>query len=305
MTHSHDHSHEHGHRTATTRRLVASLVLAASYMLAEVVGGFYTGSLALLADAGHMLSDVAALALALGAMWLARKPAVAQRTFGNHRAEVLAALANAIALALIGLVVLKEALERWSSPPDVLAAPMLAIAGGGLVVNIIALLILHGGQKDSLNVRGAFLHVVADALGSVGAMVSGALIWAFGWRWADPLASFIIAGLVLFSAWVLLKQTAHVLMEAAPDHLPVDDITHHLSELPHVQDVHDLHAWSVASGRDLLTAHLVLDEGARSDQTLQDAKRMLEDKFSLQHVTLQVERSASGCACSLRPSSDT
>lgn len=293
------HGHEHGSEMGgSSRRLGAALLLAASYMTAEVVGGLYTGSLALLADAGHMLSDVAALALALVAMWLAGRPAPVRRTFGNHRAEVLAALANAVALVVIGVFVITEAVERLSSPPEVLAGPMLLIATGGLVVNVVALFILRGGQKESLNVRGAFLHVLADALGSVGAMTSGALIWGFDWRWADPVASFVIALLVLFSAFVLLRQTLAVLMQSAPAGLDVGEVRRAMEEVPHVVDVHDLHAWTLASGKDLLTAHVVIDDEASWHDRLLSLTSLLRDEFGVQHVTLQPERtSVTGCHC--------
>ena len=293
------HGHEHGSEMGgSSRRLGAALLLAASYMTAEVVGGLYTGSLALLADAGHMLSDVAALALALVAMWLAGRPAPARRTFGNHRAEVLAALANAVALVVIGIFVITEAVERLSSPPEVMAGPMLLIASGGLVVNVVALFILRGGQKESLNVRGAFLHVLADALGSVGAMTSGALIWAFDWRWADPVASFVIALLVLFSTFMLLRQTLAVLMQSAPAGLDVEEVRRAMGQVPDVIDVHDLHAWTLASGKDLLTAHVVIDDDASWHDRLLSLTSLLRDEFGVQHVTLQLEpTSVTGCRC--------
>ncbi len=293
------HSHDHGPASASnTKRLVAALLLAASYMMAEVIGGLYTGSLALLADAGHMLSDVAALALALVAMWLARRPAPASRTFGNHRAEVLAALANSVALAVIGIFVIVEAVERWSSPPEVLAGPMLLIATGGLVVNVVALLILRGGQKESLNVRGAFLHVMADALGSVGAMTSGILILLFDWRWADPLASLVIAALVLFSAVMLLRQTLAVLMQSAPAGLDLEAVKQAMVKEGGLSDVHDLHAWTLTSGKDLLTAHIVLDDDGAWRPAIERLTALLRDEFQVAHVTLQPELpSEADCHC--------
>lgn len=294
-------SHSHEHPTAgagTSRRLTIALLLAASYLGAEVVGGLWTGSLALLADAGHMLSDVASLALALFAAWLARKPPTVERTFGYHRAEVLAALANALALVAIGVFVIVEAVERFQQPPEVLAAPMLAIATGGLGVNIVALLILRSGQRDSMNVRGAFLHVMADALGSVGAMTSGVLIWALGWRWADPAASFFIALLVLVSAFALLRQTVRVLMQVAPSRLRMDELRARMAEADGVCSVHDVHAWTLAGGRELLSAHVVIDEHAGWPAVLGDLNDLLRDELRIAHVTLQPEHpSAKPCVC--------
>ena len=204
---SHDHSHAgHGHAAgATRRRLAIALALVLSYMIAEVVGGLLTGSLALLADAGHMLSDAAALALAMFASWVASRPSGDRWTYGRARAEILAALAQGVALVVVAVLIVGEALERFAAPTPVVGLAMLGIATGGLLVNLICLRVLDAGRHDSLNVRGAWLHVMSDALGSVGAMSAGALIWAFGWTWADPVASIVICALVLYSAWHLLR----------------------------------------------------------------------------------------------------
>ncbi len=199
-------------RAEQQRRLTWTLVMAASYMVAEVVGGLWTGSLALLADAGHMLSDVAALALSMFALWLAERPAPAARTFGYRRIEILAALANGTALVVVALFILLEAWERSSAPPEVLGLPMLAIATGGLAVNVAGLLLLHSGRDQSLNLRGAWLHLLSDALGRVGAITAGAALWLFDWRWADPVASLAISALVLIAAWHLLLEAIDVLM---------------------------------------------------------------------------------------------
>ncbi len=206
----HSHSHHQG-AAANRSRLALTLALAAAYMLAEAVGGWLTGSLALLADAGHMLSDVAALGLSLFAMSMARRPPTSRRTYGYHRLEILAALANGAALVAISLFVLAEALQRLRQPHEVDAPAMMAIALGGLLVNLAGLWILRRGREESLNVRGAWLHVLTDALGSVQAIAAGALIWAFGWQWADPAASILIALLVIYSAWSLLKEATAVL----------------------------------------------------------------------------------------------
>jgi len=221
----HDH-HHHGASSSEgqQRRLTIALLLAASYMLAEVAGGLWTGSLALLADAGHMLSDVFALSLSVFAFRLAQRPATPQQTYGHHRTEILAALVHGVLLVGVALYILREAFERIETPREILGAPMLAIAAGGLLVNLAALWILSEGRHDNLNVRGAWLHVMSDALGSVAAIVAGGLIWAFGWSWADPLASLVIAVLIVFSAWTLLREVAAVLMEWAPSHIDVPEV---------------------------------------------------------------------------------
>ncbi len=292
MGHGHHeggHAHHDHAQGASQRRLAIAIGLAASYMAAEVVGGWWTGSLALLADAGHMLSDVAALSLAWGAMWLSRRAPSDDKTFGFHRAEVLAAAVNGVALLVIAALVAREAVGRLSAPPEVIAGPMLGIAAGGLVVNVIAMVVLSGGQGDNLNVRGAFLHVVADALGSVGAMASGGLMWAFGWRWADPVASLLIAALVAGSGVLLLRQTFSVLMQWTPPGLDLQAVRGAMEACPGVVGVHDVHAWTLASGRDLFTAHVVLDDETRWPPVLGELHAVLGERFGLGHVTLQPE----------------
>lgn len=297
--HGHGHLHGHAHGSKNGRRLLLALALAAVYLVAEVVGGLYTGSLALLADAGHMASDVGALALALGALWLAQRPPTPEKSFGYQRAEILAALANATALCVVIVLVFIEAWERLTTPHEVLAGPMLIIAIGGLVVNLAAAVILHSGKDESLNVRGAFLHVVADALGSVGAIVSGVLILTFGWTWADSVASFLIGILVLFSAWGLLRQAVGVLMQMAPAHLDMREVQRAMEETPGVCSVHDVHAWTVTSGREVLSAHVVIDDASRHEAILRALQEQLRVRFGLDHVTLQLEETRDkGCDCS-------
>ena len=286
--HGHHH-HGRGRREASTRGLKLALALVAAYMVAEVVGGLLSGSLALLADAGHMLSDAGALALALFAMHMARKPATAKRTFGLHRGEILAALANGAVLAALSVWVAVEAFERLSAPPQVEAPLMLAIACGGLLVNLAGLWILREGRSESLNVRGAWLHVLGDALGSAGAILSGALIWAFGWQWADPVASLLIAVLVVISAWNLIKEATAVLMESAPGHIDVDEVRDAMVRARHVVDVHDLHVWTITSGLESLSAHVVVSAGDQARAVLQDLRRSLHERFGIDHVTLQIE----------------
>lgn len=289
----HHHHHQHhatGREVARNRRrLAAALCFTALYMVAEIVGGLLSNSLALLADAGHMFSDSAALGLSLVAVMLAQRPATPQRTYGFHRAEILAALANGGALLVLSVLIAREAWERMSDPPEVQGGLMLAVATGGLAVNFVNLLILSGGRKQNLNVRGAWLHVMADALGSVGAIAAGASIYFFGWRWADPVASFIIASLVLFSSWGLVRETLDVLMEGVPSGISVDEITEALIALPGVIDAHDLHVWSLTSGRNVATTHLVIADDADHQRIIDEANRTLAERFSIAHATIQVE----------------
>jgi cobalt-zinc-cadmium efflux system protein len=296
--HSHQHGHHghhHGHAAASGRNrrgLALTLGLAAAYMVAELVGGWLTGSLALLADAGHMLSDVAALGLSLFAMWMARRPPTAKRTFGYHRMEILAALANGATLVAISIFVLVEAVQRFRNPPEVDAPVMMAIATGGLLVNLSGLWILREGRDESLNVRGAWLHVLTDALGSVQAIAAGALIWAFGWQWADPVASVLISLLVVYSSWSLLKEATGVLMESAPSHIDVDEVRDAMMSLPGVIEVHDLHVWTITSGMETLSAHVVVEEGCYDCDVLTEIRTTLHERFGIHHMTVQMETSA-------------
>ena len=289
MGHEHHH-HAPGDIVAGNRkRLTFALVLTAAYMVAEVVGGLAANSLALLADAGHMFSDAAALALSLLAVVLAQRPATPQRTYGFHRAEILAALTNGAALLVLSVLITREAWERLSSPPEVQGGLMLAIAFGGLAINFANLAVLSGGRKQNLNVRGAWLHVLGDALGSVGAIAAGAGILFFGWTWADPVASFIIAALVLYSAWGLVRETLDVLMEGVPKGISVDEVATALKELPGVLEAHDLQVWALTSGRNIATTHLVIAADADHQRIIDAANRILSDQFTIDHATIQVE----------------
>ncbi len=283
-------SHDHSHAPSNTsiRRLGWTLGLVLAYAGAEVAGGLMSGSLALIADAGHMLSDAASLALTMFAIHFARRPASATRTFGYYRAEILAALTNGVALIVVALLVFIEAIERFSNPTPVEAPTMLMVAAGGLVINLVGLWLLRGGNKESLNVRGAWLHVLTDALGSAQAIAAGVLIWLFGWYWVDPLASVLISILVVYSAWSLLRQSVAVLMEGAPGHIDVDLVRKALQEIPGVDEVHDLHIWTITSGFVALSAHLVVpDEAVRSDvMTRSDA---CLTQFGISHSTLQLD----------------
>lgn len=284
--------HVHGSAAAANRRgLTITLVLVTGYMVAEVIGGLLSNSLALLADAGHMLSDSAALGMALFAIWMAQRPATADRTFGYYRAEILAALINGATLIVIAIFILVEAWRRFAEPPEVRAPLMMAVAAGGLLVNLVGLWVLNEGRSSSLNVRGAWLHVFTDALGSVQALVAGFLILRFGWLWVDPAASVIIALLVAYSAWALVRSAVGVLMEGSPPHIDVDEVRSALLEHRDVVDVHDLHVWTITSGLDSLSAHVVACNG-HSPELLPSLQGALYERFSIGHVTLQIETTA-------------
>ncbi len=292
MGKGHDHcGHEHGVRATSQnqKRLAVTLVLSGGYMAAEVVGGLLSNSLALLADAGHMLSDVAALGLSLFALWFASRPATPQRSFGYYRAEILAALVNGATLVAIAIFIVVEACGRFREPPEVQGAMMMGIAAGGLAVNLVGLWILNAGKSESLNVRGAWLHVLTDALGSVGAIAAGLLIWLLGWRWIDPAVSVLIALLVVYSSWSLLKESVAVLMEWAPRGIDVDGVHDVMLSVPGVAAVHDLHVWTIASGMNSLSAHVETTEGASGRELLKALQGRLHERFGIEHATLQIE----------------
>jgi cobalt-zinc-cadmium efflux system protein len=259
-------------------------------MIAEVVGGLLAGSLALLADAGHMLSDVVALGLSLFAIRFARRPPDPRRTFGYYRAEILAALANGATLLAISVYIFIEAFRRFRHPVDVHGAVLMGIAVGGLLVNLAGLWILSGGRGESLNVRGAWLHVLTDALGSVGAIVAGVLVWTLNWNWADPAISVLIGLLVIYSAWSLLKESVAVLMESTPGRIDVDELRDAMRAVPGVQAVHDLHVWTITSGMDSLSAHVVTAAHAAERRALlEELRKVVHERFRIDHVTIQLE----------------
>jgi cobalt-zinc-cadmium efflux system protein len=257
-------------------------------MAAEVVGGLLSNSLALLADAGHMLADAGALALALFAQWIAHRPANPARSYGYHRAEILAALANGAALVAIAVFIIVEAWDRFIDPPEVRGGMMLAVACGGLAVNLAGLWLLHEGRTGSLNIRGAWLHVLADTFGSLQTILAGVLILTLGWRLADPIASALIAMLVIWSSWSLLRDSVSVLMESTPPHVDASAVQDAISRLPGVETVHDLHIWSITSGFDSLSAHVRIALGHRQG-LLGEIRALLRDRFGITHTTIQLE----------------
>ncbi len=293
----------HGHhgqelRAASNRRLTAALTLIAGYMVAEIIGGLLSGSLALLADAGHMLTDAASIGLAMVAMHVAKQPVTATRTFGYHRFEILAALLNALTLWLIAAWVIVEAFHRFRDVPDLEGGLMLAIGAVGLVVNLLTAWILHRSAGHSLNVEGAFQHVMADLLGSVGVVVSGSLIWAFGWTLADPIVSVIIGLLILRSTWQLLAKVIHVLLEGAPAHIDVPRLCREMEAVDGIVRVHDVHVWTITQGYDALAAHVLVDSdypGSALEPLLRRLRAIASSDFGIQHITIQVEQSPDSC----------
>jgi cobalt-zinc-cadmium efflux system protein len=287
--HGHGHHHHHHDVGANSRRLAVVLALTALYTVAEAVGGWWANSLALLADAGHMLSDVAALGLSLFAAWISQRPPTPARSYGYHRTEILAALVNAATLIAISIWICWEAWRRLASPAAVIGQTVMVIAAGGLLINILGLVVLSGGRNQNLNVRGAFLHVAMDALGSVGTIIAGAAVYFMGWQWADSVASVIIALLVCWSSWALLRESVDVLMESTPSTIDADRVRSALSEVDGVRAVHDLHIWTIASGRVSLSAHVTVD-GSRPDRNvLASLCALLRTDYEITHVTLQLE----------------
>ena len=293
LAHGHEgsahHSHSHNRAARSRRRLSLVLVLTAIYMLAEALGGWLTGSLALLADAGHMLTDVAALALALIAIWFSSRPATPSKTFGYYRLEILAALINGVAHVLISLLIFNEAYQRWSEPPLVRSGLMMLIAAGGLIINLACAWILHGDHKDDLNVRGAWLHIIGDALGSVGAIIAGALMSLYGWYAADPLFSCLIGLLIIWSSWHLIRESTNVLLEGTPAHINLAAVENAILQTDGVEDVHDLHVWTITSGREALSAHVIHVEAISQAELLKELRTKLSENFGLAHLTIQME----------------
>ena len=290
--------HEHDLRGLSRRRLTTALVLIAGYMGVEVAGGILSGSLALIADAGHMLTDAASIGLALAAMHFADRPASARRTFGYRRLEILAALVNVFTLWLIAGWVIVEAWRRLLTPPDVQGQLVLTVGTAGLAVNVLAAWILHRSAGHSVNVEGAFRHVMADLLGSVGVVVSGALVWAFGWTLADPVLSLFIGILILAGTWRLLGKVVHVLLEGAPAHVDVQRLCREMEGVEGVAQIHDMHVWTIAQGYDALAAHVLIDPDY-PDRDLEPVLRRLRAigsrDFGIHHITIQMERSLDDC----------
>jgi cobalt-zinc-cadmium efflux system protein len=286
---AHSHVALDARRADSRRRMWIALGINAGLLAATVVGGFLTGSLALLADAGHLLSDLGAIALGLLAGALAARPAGSRQTFGFQRTEVLAALANGVALIAIGVLIVIAAIGRLSDPPDVEGAGVVVLGVVGLAGNLAATWVLARGGREDLNLEGVLRHSFADALGSVGVVVSGAVILATGWLLIDPLASLAIAALILASSWRLISEPVHVLMEAAPEGIDPEVVGREICTLDDVLAVHELHLWTVTAGFNALAAHVVVARGADRDLVRRTAEVMLNERFGIDHTTLQME----------------
>ena len=281
-----------GSGTAAARHsggLKWALAMTSTFMVVEVVGGLWTGSLALLADAAHMLTDVGGMLLALVAIRFAARPATPEKTFGYVRMEVLSALANAVVLLFLTIYILYEAWQRFLAPPEILGGPMLAVAVVGLAVNLVSMKMLHAGSRESLNLKGAYFEVLADMLGSVGGILAAAVVLLTGWTLADPIIGAGIGLFIVPRTWILLKGAVHILMEGTPPEVDVGLLERQLMDLPGVTAVHDLHVWTLTSGLDALSCHLVVEDMARGRQALLAAQQTMEKSFGITHCTIQIE----------------
>lgn len=294
MSGDHTHSHEpHSHHShgagANKGALIVVLALVTVFLIAEVIGGFLTGSLALLADAGHMASDSASLALALFAFWLSEKPSTPNRSFGYKRAEILAALANGVTLVAVSIWIFIEAVRRFQSPPEILGGWMMAVAVLGLLVNVAGAAILTRSSGENLNMQGALRHMVADLLGSIGAIAASLVIITTGWVYADPIISLLIGALVLASSWKLLRESVNILLESTPPGLDAGEIGREMAAFPGVTEVHDLHIWTITSGFPALSAHVLVAPDIPCHDRRRDLEKLLAREYGISHTTLQVD----------------
>jgi cobalt-zinc-cadmium efflux system protein len=276
-------------RSTERRRLKFALLISLIYFFAEAIAGFLTNSLALLSDAGHMMSDIGAMTLSLLAFRMAQRPATVESTYGYHRVEILVALFNGLALWLIVGVLFTAAYNRLLNPPEVQSEAMVIVAVVGLLVNVAAGVILHGSHHENLNLRGAYLHVVSDAIGSLGAIVAGSIMLATGWYLADPLISLLIGVLILHSSWSLIKDCLSILMQSVPKGIRLEDVKQTIEGVDGVLKVHDLHVWAVTSGIYTLSAHAVVDNGQDFHRVLNGIEETLRDRFRIEHTTIQLE----------------
>ncbi|MEK8209499.1 cation diffusion facilitator family transporter [Paenibacillus sp. FSL R5-0636] len=303
---NHDHAHEghnhshgaHGHHhfdpSGNKKGLMIALIITVGIMFLEFFGGLITNSLALLSDSGHMLNDASSLALSLVAVWFATKPASPNKTYGFHRFEILAALLNGVTLFVVAGFIIVEAYGRFFDPPAVASGSMMLIASIGLLANVASAwsLMRKGDVKNNINLRSAYLHVLGDALGSVGAIIAGLIMMIFGWYVADPIISVLVALLILRGAWGIIKHTVHVLMEGTPITINPAEVKEILESIEGVRNIHDLHIWTITSGLDSLSCHILIEEEADDQRILQQAIRLIADHFKIQHTTIQVETSA-------------
>ncbi len=291
--HDHGHSYSHTHslrREGNKKSLTIAMVITFGIMIAEAVGGWLTNSLALLSDAGHMLSDVGSLALSLVAVWFAAKPASSSKSYGYHRFEILAALLNGLALFAIAVVIIWEAYSRFIEPPHVNSGPMMLIAFVGLVANLVSawVLLKQGDVKGNINLRSAYLHMISDALGAVGAILAGFFMYQFGWYIADPIISVVVSLMILKGAWSVVRQSVHILMEGTPGKADVAAVTAALTAIDGVVNVHDVHVWTVTSGYEVFSCHMLVHTGVSPYQVLSRAVPLMEQQFGIRHTTIQV-----------------
>jgi cobalt-zinc-cadmium efflux system protein len=298
------HAHQHGSNAgAHARGLALVLGLTAAFVVVELFGSLISGSLALLADAGHTLTDVLGMSMALGAIWIARRPATSSRTFGLYRAEILAALFNSLLPFGIAALILFEAWQRFRTPYHVQSLPMLAVALSGMAVNLSGVLILQHGAKESLNIRGAFLETVADLLGAGAVLLAAVVILLTGWRPIDPIVSAGIALFILPRAWTLFSSVLQVLLEGTPRDVDLGQVEQTLEQVPGVVEVHELHVWTITSGFVAMSAHIEAEDRPSSD-VLHDLQAVLHEHFGIEHATLQIERAdhiEDGVCCSADP----
>lgn len=290
--HSHGHNHSHSHSIKTSKEKKALgivLGLTFTFMIVEAVAGFYTSSLALLSDAGHMLTDVFALSLAFFAIWFTEKPSTSTKTFGFYRAEILAAFFNSLLLFAISAFILIEAYKRLLTPHEVKSVEMTIVAVIGLVINLIGAYILFKYQSGNLNIKGALYHVLSDALGSVGAIVAGIIMITTKWYYADSLISILVSILIIRGAWVLFKESSHILLEGTPKGMDIEAVQNCICANEKVISVHDLHVWTLTQGFEALSAHVVVKDMESSEVVLSNLKQELSDKFKISHITLQLE----------------
>lgn len=301
--HNGQSNHHHGLNTSVREQSRSSMMivlcLTATFMIAEVAVGFFTGSLALLADAGHMLSDVGAISLALIALWFSSKPATDAKTFGYYRSEILAGFVNSLALVVISVVILIEAYNRLQNPPEVMALPALATAVFGLIINIISLKLLGKTAQQSVNVKAAYLELMSDMLGLAGVIISSIIIICTKWYVADAIVSGAIGMLIIPRTWVLLKECTHILMEGTPDHVDLAALRTSILSTDGVVDVHDIHVWTLTSNIHALSAHVLIDANGNSAEVLKNITDKASSEFGLNHTTIQVEHVAqSSCGSS-------
>jgi len=285
----HGHGHAHDHTGTSSTRLGVALALTAGFMGVEAAVGWWSGSLSLLADAGHMLADSGALAMAIAAQRIAARPRTLAQTYGYRRAEVLAAFVNGVVLVAVAIGIVIEAVQRLGALRDVEGQAMSLTAAGGLAVNVVAAIVLAGGGRGNVNVRAAFAHVISDAFGSVGALGAGLLVTYAGLRWADPVASIFIAALVAYGAWKLVRETTHVLMQGTPQDLDATKVDRVVRSVPGVVDLHDLHMWRVSDGLDVLTVHVVVEDGASGTEVARRVTEVLRDQLGIAQATVQPE----------------